>query len=226
MKNYSFLLEIKKFNYKLSSKLLLSPKLVNSVFFTDRKKISEPEKILSILPKNSAIIFREYDLPKNERENLAKNLKEKNDKFSKKNCRFIIGKDFALAKKIKADGVHFSDADKNILPFILKKKSLPKNFIFSLAIHHEKSWALVKKLQPDLVFFSPIFVSSSHIDQRPIGIKKFSSLLIKNKYYYPKNKNSVTRIYGLGGIKFSNLKKLRKLGTAGFGAIELFKNFL
>jgi thiamine monophosphate synthase len=226
MKNYDFLLEIKKFNYKLSNKLLLSPKLVNSVFFTDRKKISEPEKILSRLPKNSAIIFREYDLPKNERENLAKNFKEKNDKFSKKNCRFIIGKDFALAKKIKADGVHFSDVDKNILPFILQKKSLPKNFIFSLSIHHEKSWALVKKLQPDLVFFSPIFKSSSHINQSPIGLIKFSSLLIKNKYYCCKNKNSVIRIYGLGGIKFSNLKNIRKLGIAGFGAIELFKNFL
>lgn len=226
MKNYSFLLEIKKFNCKLSNKLLLSPKLVNSVFFTDRKIISNPEKIFSKLPKNSAIIFREYDLPKDERENLAQNLKEKNDKFSKKNCRFIVGKDFALAKKIKADGVHFSDADKNILPFILQKKSLPKNFIFSLAIHHEKSWALVKKLQPDLVFFSPIYRSSSHISKSSIGTIKFSSLLIKNKYYCCNNKNSMPRIYALGGIKFSNIVNIRKLGIAGFGAIELFKNFL
>lgn len=226
MKNYSFLLEIKKFNHKLSNKLLLSPKLVNSVFFTDRKKISEPEKIFKKLPKNSAIIFREYDLPKDERENFAKNLKEKNDKFSKKNCRFIIGKDFALAKKIRADGVHFSDFDKNILSFILQKKFLPKNFIFSLSIHHQKSWTLVKKLQPDLVFFSPIFKTSTHINQPPIGTIKFSSLLIKNKHYYCKNKNSMTRVYALGGIKFSNLKAIRKLGISGFGAIDLFKNFL
>ncbi len=34
------------------------------------------------------------------------------------------------------------------------------------------------------------------------------------------------KIYGLGGINLDNLKKLRKIGVAGFGAIDLFKNFL
>jgi thiamine monophosphate synthase len=131
-----------------------------------------------------------------------------------------------LAKKLKADGVHFSDHDKNILPFFLQKKSLPKNFIFSLAIHHERSISLVKKLKPDIIFFSPIFKSSSHINQKPIGLINFSRFLIKTKYFYCKNKNYQPRIYGLGGINFSNLKKLRKINVAGFGAIELFKNFL
>jgi thiamine monophosphate synthase len=226
MKNYFFLTEINKINCRISSKLFNSPKLVNSVFFTNRNKISNPQEIIKNLPKHSAIIFREYDLPSEERLLLAKNLMDKNLQFSKNKNHFIIGKDYNLAKKIKAQGVHFSDHDKNILPFFLQRKSLPKNFIFSLAIHHERSVALVKKLKPDLIFFSPIFKSSSHLDQRPFGLINFSRFLIKTKYFYCKNKNYQPKIYALGGINFDNIKKLRKINIAGFGAIELFKNFL
>jgi thiamine monophosphate synthase len=226
MKNYFFLTEINKINCKLSKKLLHSPKLVNSVFFTDRKKIPNPEKIIENLTKNSAIIFREYDLPSEERFNLAKNLMNKNYQSSKNKKLVIIGKDYNLAKKLKAQGIHFSDHDKNILPFFLQRKSLPKNFIFSLAIHHERSIALVKKLKPDLVFLSPVFHSSTHLNQTPIGLINFSRFLIKTKYFYFKNQNYQPKIYALGGINFSNIKKLRKINIAGIGAIELFKNFL
>ena len=217
------MLEVNKFNCKFSPRLLLSPKLVNSVFFTDRKKIPSPERIFNQLPKKSAIIFREYDLNKKDREILAKNLF---NKITKKNCRFIIAKDIDLALKIKADGVHYSDFDKNISHFMLIRKSLPKNFIFSLAIHHEKSLNFLNKLQPDLIFFSPVFQTSTHPHQSPMGIIKLSRFLIKSKYFCCKIKNYQPKIYALGGINFNNLKNLRKLNLSGFGAIDLFKNLL
>ena len=44
------------------------------IFFTDRKKISDFEKTIKNLPKNSIIIIREYDLDKNLREDFAKKI--------------------------------------------------------------------------------------------------------------------------------------------------------
>jgi thiamine-phosphate pyrophosphorylase len=185
------------------------------VFFTDRKKISDFKKTIKNLPKNSIIIVREYDLEKNLREDFAKkiiNLARAED------LRILVGKDIFLAKKLKADGVHFSDLDKLPLQFF-KKKSFEKKFIFSFACHSKTSFLKSKKLGTDIIFFAPIFPTTSHVGAKAIGLKKFAEIAFKRRgldYSSP-------RIYALGGVNSENIKSLRKLPIAGFGAIDLFK---
>jgi len=223
MKNYRLLLEVNKFKH-FNQKNNNSPaSQVNCVFFTDRKKIPQHSQVIKFLPKNSAIIFREYDLNPEQRFIEAQKIFKEIKNFPQKNLKFLIGKDFALAMKIKAHGLHFSDYDllstKNF-----GKINLPKNFIFSLALHHQKNCYLLKKFKTHLVFFSPIFKSTSHLSACQIGIHKFSRFLIKNKYF-DNLKNLKPRIYALGGINLSNIKQIRLLRIAGFGAIDLFKNY-
>lgn len=180
------------------------------VFFTDRKKVLDLEKTVKNLPKNSWIIFREYDLDKKNREILA----QKIAKIARvKSLKMLVGKDFALAQKIKAGGAHFSDKEKIPLQF-LQKKSFPKNFIFSFACHNLRSFLRIKKLPLTAIFFSPIFPTTSHPHGRALGVnflRKISG-----------EKRIAKKIFALGGINSKNIKTLRKLGIAGFGAIDLF----
>ncbi len=190
---------------------------MNTVLFTDRKKISNFEKVIKNLPKNSAIIIREYDLAKKDRKDFAKKIstlaRVRND------LKILVGKDFALAKEIKADGIHFSDFDKLPLQFF-KKNSFPKNFIFSFSCHNLRSLFKSIKLRADMIFISPIFPSSSHIDAKNLGIMNLAKIAVQNK----KQNYLFGNLYALGGIKKENLKMLKKLPIKGFGAIDYFLN--
>lgn len=199
--------EIKKFK---------KSNLPTSVFFTDRKKISNLELTIKHLPKNSAIIIREYDLDEKTREIFAKNIINLARPLGFKT---LVGKNFELAKKIKADGVHFSDFDK--LPLkIFKEKTRDKKFIFSFSCHNFKSILKAKKENFDMIFLSPIFRTDSHPDTKTIGLRQLAkiSLKTKNSTYCHSN------LYALGGINCQNISAIRKLNLAGFGAINLFNS--
>jgi thiamine monophosphate synthase len=201
--NKKNLFEIKKFTEK-------------PVFFTDRKKVLNFERVIEILPKGSTVIIREYDLDEKSRENFARKISVL---ASNRGLKILVGKDFILARKIKADGVHFSDFDKLPLQFF-KKKSFPKKFIFSLSCHSLKSVLKSAKLKPEMIFISPIFPTTSHNKIREFGLKNLAKIAVKTRnssYFSPK-------IYGLGGVNSENLKSLRKLAISGFAAIDFFQN--
>ena len=185
------------------------------VLFSDDKKIADFDKTLENLPKNSIIIIREYHLDDKNRENFAR----KAVLLAKKHkIRIIIGKNIDLAKKIGANGVHFSDFDQLPLKF-LRKSAFPKDFIFSFACHNKKSLPFCRKLQPNLTFISPAFATSSHKGQKPLGIKNLAKISFqKERSLYP------SKLYVLGGINKNNITSIRKLGFSGFGAIDLFAN--
>lgn len=201
------LFEVKKFKNRDNS-------VVKSVFFSDQKKVQNIEESIKKLPKNSAIIIREYHLNDKERLNFAKKV----IKFAKKRgIKILIGKDIALARKVGANGVHFSDFDK--LPInLLKNRKFRKKFIFSYSCHSEKSLQKTYELNPDMVFISPIFQTSSHPGTKPLGLRNLAKIAFKNKNhsYLP------LKIYALGGISLVKLKSIRKIPISGFGAIDLF----
>ena len=172
--------------------------------------------MLKNLPKKTCIIFREYDLPKLEREELALKYFKITKEFGHD---FLVGKNFDLAVKIKCDGVHFSDHDlkKSLLKI---RYSCKKNkLIFSFALHNLKNLSYLRILSPDMVFLSPIFKTSSHQNQRPLGL--FNYLKISKIFNQKISKNN---FFPLGGINLQNLRRLNKINITGFGAIDFFKN--
>lgn len=180
-------------------------------FFTDLRKIPDIEKTIKNLPKNSHIIIREYNLDKNSREVFAKKVSAL---ARARSLKIIVGKDFELARKIKADGIHFSDFDNLPIQFF-KQKSFPKKFIFSFASHSYKSFLKAQKTKADLIFISPIFATTSHLNSPSFGINNLRKIVAKNK-----KPNQI--IAALGGVKSDNIKILRKLKIISFGAIDLF----
>lgn len=196
MTNIDF--EIKKFPYP-------------PFLFTDLSKIFDIEKTIKNLPKKSYIIIREYDLEKNSREIFAKKIIQI---ARPKGLKILVGKDFELAQKIKADGIHFSDFDDLPIQFF-KKKSFPKKFVFSFASHSYKSFLKAQKTKPDLIFISPIFPTTSHSNSKSFGLNNLRKIVAKNK-----KPNQI--IAALGGVKYDNIRGLRKIKIGSFGAIDLF----
>ncbi len=213
--NQKILFEIRKFEEKKENRVKTLPA---SFLFTDRKKISDFETTVNSLPKECGIVVREYDLNKNDRELFAKNIITL---AKKRSLKVLIGKDLSLAKKLKADGVHFSDSDLNSYKFLPRNK-FNKDFIFTFSSHNLKSALRLVKIRPEIVFISPIFPTSSHLHTKALGLQKLAKIYLKSKtkFYSP------TRFYALGGINKDNLTSIRKLGISGFAAIDLFKKTL
>ena len=213
--DYQKLFEIKK--VKLSAHKSCASKNLNSLyFFTDRKKISDLNQVLKNLPKKTCIIFREYDLQDKEREGLALEYLKISRQFD---YDFLVGKDLNLALKIKCDGVHFSDNDLHKSLFKIRYFCKKNKLIFSFALHNTKNLFYLRKLSPDIVFLSPIFATSSHKNQRPLGL--FNYLKISKIF---NKKNTKNNFFPLGGIDLQNLRRLNKINISGFGAIDFFKN--
>lgn len=200
----------------LDLKICLKKFTAPPVFFSDRKKILDFEATIKNLPKNCAIVIREYDLKPQLREIFARKII---DLARPRGIKILIAKDLSLAKKLKADGLHFSDFDKIPTQF-LQKKLWPKNFIFSLAAHSLKSVLRLQKLRPNLLFIAPIFATTSHVNGQNLGLKTLAkiSFKTKNQLYFAPN------IYALGGVNSTNLKSLQKLPISGFGGIDFFKS--
>ena len=213
--NYQKLFEIKKVQLR-AQKFNNLTNIKSLYFFTDRKKIHDLKQVLKNLPKKTCLIFREYDLPKLEREELALKYFKISKEFGHD---FLVGKDINLAVKIKCDGVHFSDND--LTKSLLKiRYSCKKNkLIFSFALHNLKNLSYLRILSPDMVFLSPIFKTSSHQNQRPLGL--FNYLKISKIFNQKISKNN---FFPLGGINLQNLRRLNKINITGFGAIDFFKN--
>ena len=164
--------------------------------------------VIKKLPKNSAVIFREYDLESKEREILAREILAI---CRAKNHKFLIGKNLELARKLRADGVHFSDRDH--LPLqIFNRQNWPRKFIFSFACHNFLSVLKSQQLKADMIFVSPVFATKSHLGVEPLGLRELSKIIRLSKI----------PIFALGGVSEKNINSLQKLGIAGFGGIGFF----
>jgi len=174
-------------------------------FFTDSKKI-DIIKIILNLPKKTLVIFREYDLSFQNRLKLAQEIQII---CQKRDLKLIIGKDINLAKEISADGVHFSDHDN----FLDDYKKIKDNFFTSCSFHSKESILKYKNLDLDLRFLSPIFTTTSHKYQKPLGIEYLKELTEEYKI----------KICPLGGINTKNITELQNLNISGIAGIDFFK---
>ncbi len=160
------------------------------------------------LPKNSIVIFREYNLDQPKKQVLALKIKKICKKLGHK---LIIGKDFNLAKKIKADGVHFSDNSTN--SWLQINKKMP-NFVKTLACHSLKSVIKAKKSKVSALFFSPVFYTKSHKNAKIMGLRNLAKSVGKSK----------KPVFALGGINQKNISSIQKVKSNGVAGIDLFGN--
>ncbi len=178
-------------------------------FFTDRKRFDNILHIITNLPKNTTIIFREYDLSYQERLVLVNKII---NITKKRKLNILIGKNVRLAKESGANGVHFSDNDASWFKYLNYKKNNPRS-ILSCSCHDEKSLKKARKLSIDIQFISPIFQTTSHPNCKIIGIKKLSQIYLQNKQ---------ADIVALGGINHKNIKQLKLTKIKSIAGISTY----
>ena len=84
--------------------------------------------------------------------------------------------------------------------------------LISYSCHSSNSLKKAQKIGADLVFYSPIFKSGSHLDKKPIGIFALRNFV----------KQSSFPVFALGGIDKKNINLLKNTGIAGIGGISMF----
>ena len=190
-------------NYRVNLKAL--PELF---FFTDRKKFSDIFAVIKSLPNHhTAIIIREYDLSRFERMKFARKI----IKIAKeKSLLVLIGKDLKMALELNADGVHYSDHDKNWKKYSALK--IKKGFIFTCSIHFSRSLKKAQNAGFNAIFYSPIFPTKTHASQKPVGVKSLAKIALKSKI----------PLYALGGINLGNLRQLKNCRINGIAGISIF----
>ena len=155
------------------------------------------------LPKNIAIIYRNYN----------KNInKDEITKFKilckKDNRKFFLANNIKIAIQLNLDGVYIPSFNKELKINYFTKK---KNFII-LGSAHNITEIRQKELQKvNYIFLSPIFITKK--SNKFLGICKFNNLV----------KLTSKKIVCLGGIKKNNIKKIKLLNTYGFSSVSLFR---
>ena len=132
----------------------------------------------------------------------------------RKKCRlklikFFVANDLKLAIKLKADGIYLSSKNNDFKPLNIKKI----DFDIIGSAHNLKEINLKNKQNCKYILLSKLFTVDYDKNSPILGLIKF------NKYtQYGKNK-----LIALGGIKLSNLSKLKFINSEGFAVLSEIK---
>ena len=155
------------------------------------------------LPKNIAIIYRNYKQKHNEQDIL----------FMKKFCvsirkKFYLANNIHLVEKLRLDGAYIPSFNNDLS--IIKLKT--KNFTLLGSAHNIKQINQKIRQKVDYLFISPIFKVAKKKDF--LGIIRFN--ILSQKF----NQN----IVALGGINKDNFKMISNIKAYSFASISYIKN--
>ena len=132
----------------------------------------------------------------------------------RKKCRlklvkFFVANDLKLAIKLKADGIYLSSKNNDFKPLNIKKI----DFDIIGSAHNLKEINLKDKQNCKYILLSKLFTVDYDKNAPTLGLIKF------NKY----TQYSKSKLIPLGGIKLSNLSKLKLINSEGFAVLSEIK---
>ena len=119
----------------------------------------------------------------------------------------LIGGDEDLAQKTNAQGVHLPQY--KISQAVLLQARHP-DWIVTGAAHDLRAIRRAEQTGLDAVLVSPVFATSSHPDQKGMGVAKFAALV----------RSAHLPVYALGGIDDTNIDRLPSTQAIGIAAIS------
>ena len=159
---------------------------------------------ISNLPKNTSIIYRNYENPSDE--NLILKIKKY---CKKKRIKFLLSNNIRLAIKLDLDGAYIPSFNRNIEHNIY---SMKKDFELIGSAHNLNEIREKEKQKIKYVFISPLFYSKKN--DSFLGIYRFLKL----------KKLTFIKTVCLGGININNIKKIKLLNIGAVAGISLFKD--
>ena len=178
----------------------------NFYFFTDRLTNENKKNIIKF--KNLSIIYANNEFTKNYKEfiDILKFCKNKKIKIYYKD-------DIKKARKYNLNGVYLSASNKKFLSII---NNLDKKINFKIigGAHNQKEYFLKKKQMCEDVFFSPLFKNEKYNQNQILNICKFNLM----------SKEWKCKLFALGGVNSSNLKKVSMTKSQGVGFISFLND--
>ena len=161
------------------------------------------EKDIEYLPKNIALIYRNYQ------KKPSKLLITKIRNYCKKReIKFYLANNYKMAVNLNLDGVYLPSFNKQIIFNIFSKR---KNFLVLGSAHNIQEIITKQKQGCKLIFLAPIFKINKK--KHFLGINKFNQLSVNKKINF----------IALGGINNLNIKKINLLNCYGFAGISWVK---
>ena len=162
--------------------------------------------VIKKLQKHTTLIYRNYN---EDRLDEIKILKLKS--ICKKNqIRFVLSNQFKLSIKLNLDGAYipsFNNEYKHL------SYNLPKDFVLIGSAHNLKEILIKQTQNVDLIFISPIYKTKK---------KKF---FLDTYRFINLKKLTRKKVIALGGINYSNFKKLRFTDCYGIASISSIKSY-
>ena len=118
-------------------------------------------------------------------------------------AKVLINNDMQLAQQLGADGVHLSRLQ--LMRLSEKPSNLPSNFIVAASCHNATELGHAENLGLDFVVLSPVNISKSHENTRPLGWEHFAALM----------QHATIPVYALGGMQISDLGQALSCGARG-----------
>jgi len=165
---------------------------------TDPARTPDPVALAKALPRGSGLIYRHFGTE--DRHRTALSLSKI---AARRNLSLLIGNDPGLALAVRAQGVHWPEANMH-----LARHWKNRFAIMTCAVHSRR--ALTKAKQADLsaALLSSVFPSQSPSAGQAIGPLAFRQLARESKL----------PLYALGGLNSENMGKVADFG--GIAAID------
>ncbi len=155
-------------------------------------------RALARLPAGSAVVLRHYGLSEDERRALFVRLRRV---ARRRHVRVLIAGDAALARRWGADGHHG----------IAASAGGPRCAgLHSAPAHDMAELRRARRAGADVLLVSPLFATRSHPGARPLGAARFAALA----------RRAGLPVIALGGVKPRHAALVRRLGAAGYAAID------
>ena len=126
-----------------------------------------------------------------------------------KRIKFFVANNIVLGINLKSDGIYISAHNKNLNSLNLKRF----NFEIIGSAHNHKEIVLKKLQGCKYIFLSKLFMVDYKKKERYLGVTKF------NRYSHTYQNKMIP----LGGIKTSNLNKLKNVCSEGFAILTEVK---
>ncbi|MBO9574634.1 MAG: thiamine phosphate synthase [Sphingobium sp.] len=172
---------------------------VPPVWLMTDERVGEGDLVRAIarLPRGSAIVLRHYSLSTGARRALFSRVRRA---ARRRGAFVLLAGDAHLARTWGADGHHGRSP----------RGAVATPWLHSTPVHNMAELGQAERAGADVLLLSPLFATRSHPGERPLGPARFASLARAAK----------VPVIALGGVRPRHAALVRRLGAAGFAAID------
>lgn len=166
--------------------------------FTDPARTPDVEAVASSLKPGEALVYRAFGAP--EAPAVARRLRKIT---ARRGVLLLIGADIALARKVRADGVHLPERLAHRASALRRAR---RDWIVTVAAHSPRA----ARMEADAAVVSAIFPSRSPSAGAPLGVIRLARMA----------RRTATPLYALGGVNNKTARRLLPAGVIGLAAVE------